>query len=74
MTRILYAMWIKDPLGDPSKDVFAEVECSSVCLYSGSGEEPADYAITPRRLSLNDADLDPALFPEITQYVMDRGR
>lgn len=71
---LLFAMWIKDPTGDSRKDVFAEVECSSVRLYPGSGEEPADYSITPRRLSLNDADLDPARYPAITQYVMEHGR
>ena len=74
MSRLLFAMWIKDPLGNPRKDVFAEVECNSVRLYPGSGEEPADYAITPTRLSLNDADLDPAKFPKITEYVMEHGR
>lgn len=74
MSRLLYAMWIPDPLGDRNKDVFAEVECSSVRLYPGSREEPADYDITPQRLSLNDADLDPAKFPKLVQHVIDHGR
>ena len=74
MSKLLYAMWIKDPAGDPKKDVFAEVECSSVRLYPGSGEEPADYDLTPQRLSLNDADLDPAEYPLLTRYVMEHGR
>lgn len=74
MSRLLYAMWIKDPLGDPRKDVFAEVECSGVRLYPGSRDEPADYFLTPRRLSLNDADLDPVKYPDLVQHIMEHGR
>lgn len=74
MNKLLFAMWIKDPTGDSTKDVFAEVECSSVRLYPGSGEEPVDYDMTPHRLSLNDADLDPEQYPVLTRYVMEHGR
>jgi hypothetical protein len=72
--RLLYAMWIKDPTGDPRKDVFAEVECTGVRLrYPGSSEEPRDYDITPTRLSLNDADLDPKQYPKIVQHILEHG-
>jgi hypothetical protein len=52
----LYAHWFKDPTGDVTKDVFAEVECTSVRSYPGSSEEPADYDVHIVRLSLNDRD------------------
>lgn len=69
----LYAMWIKDPLGDPRKDVFAEVELSTVRHYAGSSLEPADFDVAPRRLSLNDADLDPRKYPRLVQHIIDNG-
>lgn len=66
-------MWIPDPAGNKAKDVFAEVECECVQLYPGGQEEPVDYDITPRRLSLNDADLDPKKYPRIVQHVIEHG-
>ena len=76
MSTKTYAVWIKDPLGNRDHDVFAEVQCSCVRLYPGSGSEPADYDITPLRFSLNDADLDPNLprHRPVVRYVIENGR
>jgi hypothetical protein len=72
MTR-LYSYIIDDILGDPRKYVFCEVECETVRLYPGSREEPADFAVNVIRLSLNDAELDPAKHQRLVTHIMENG-
>lgn len=78
MSARRFAMFFKDPLGDSRADVFGEVEANEVRMYPGSREEPADYAITPVRLSLGDADfygkdLEQPRLRKVVSHIMEYG-